>query len=236
MNKRLCLALVSLLYGVLLSACGPSEAERQATVTQVAAAVFATQTAQAPTVTPTFTPSPTATATSTSTPTGTPTPLPTATNTPVPTATSTPTKVPTWTPTPTKVPVISQAQAETILRQFMNLMVKKDAEKAFALFAKQAQEYVTLADIKELVDANYVLFDGFQALKVATIYGSPTFAALPGYEGTTATVEGVVLYQGNFIGTIKAVFRMNGDAWQLMSVYVVVPPEKIKSMTSKTAA
>jgi hypothetical protein len=59
------------------------------TTTQIAVAIFATQTAQAPTITPTFTPS--------ATPTHTPTPTPTVTLTP------TPTDTPTITPTPTPV-------------------------------------------------------------------------------------------------------------------------------------
>jgi len=76
--------LVTLLICVILSGCGPSQAELDATSTQIAANIFATQTAQAPTATPTFTPSPTATATSTSTPTPTPTNTPTPTLTPTP--------------------------------------------------------------------------------------------------------------------------------------------------------
>lgn len=70
----------------MLSACKPSEAEMQATVTQVAAEMFGTQTALAPTATPTSTP--TITPTPTDTPTPTPTPTLTSTLRP-PTATLT---------------------------------------------------------------------------------------------------------------------------------------------------
>ena len=48
-----CLLLV---VGVFLVACGPSQAERDAQATQIAANIFATQTAEAPTATPTPTP------------------------------------------------------------------------------------------------------------------------------------------------------------------------------------
>ncbi len=68
----------------ILAACGPSPDQVNATATQIAANIFATQTAQAPTATMTFTPSPTATSTPTLTPT------PTSTSTPLPTATPTP--------------------------------------------------------------------------------------------------------------------------------------------------
>ena len=91
--------LVLIVLSIFLSACGPSQAELDATATQGAADNFATQTAQAPTATATFTPSPTATATFTPSPTATATP----TSTPIPTLTPTP--PPTNTPTPTTNPL-----------------------------------------------------------------------------------------------------------------------------------
>jgi hypothetical protein len=87
MNTIKTITLLSLLIGAILSACGPSPAEQAGTATQAAANIFATQTAQAPTATPTFTPSPTATPTATPTPTSTPTPTPTETATITPTPT-----------------------------------------------------------------------------------------------------------------------------------------------------
>jgi hypothetical protein len=69
-----------ILISLLLSSCGPSEAEMQATTTQVAAELYGTQTALAPTATPTDTPTVTLTPTDTPTPTHTPT----ITNTPRP--------------------------------------------------------------------------------------------------------------------------------------------------------
>ena len=83
MKARLSLICI-LMMALLLSACGPSEAEQAATATQVAANIFTTLTAQAPTATATHTPSPTSTATPTSTPTPTPTETPTPSPTPTP--------------------------------------------------------------------------------------------------------------------------------------------------------
>jgi hypothetical protein len=86
---RVILAAVILLSACgILSACGPTQADQDATSTQIAANIFATQTAQAPTATATFTPSPTATVT--------------------PTATATPTLTPTPTPLPTKNPLAGE--------------------------------------------------------------------------------------------------------------------------------
>jgi hypothetical protein len=69
-----------LIFLVMLVSCAPSEAERMAQATVIAAEIYATQTAAAPTASPT----------PTTTPTKTPTPTTRPTNTPTPTATSTP--------------------------------------------------------------------------------------------------------------------------------------------------
>ena len=58
MNPRSPFVSVLLLIGIILSACGLSQAELDAKATQVAANIFATQTAQAPTATPTLYPKP----------------------------------------------------------------------------------------------------------------------------------------------------------------------------------
>jgi hypothetical protein len=84
MNANKTITLLLLLTGALLAACGPSQAELDATTTQMAKDIFSTQTAKAPTATETYTPSPTATVTPTPTPTSTPTPTPTPTLTPTP--------------------------------------------------------------------------------------------------------------------------------------------------------
>jgi hypothetical protein len=79
-----------LLMIIILSACGFSPAEQAGTATQALLNNYATQTALAPTATPTETATPTAT--STPTVTATPISTPTLTNTP----TITPTPLPAW--------------------------------------------------------------------------------------------------------------------------------------------
>ena len=73
MITKITLVSVPILVGSLLVACGPSQVELDATSTQIAVNIFATQTAEAPT--PTATPTPTVTSTITPTPTITPRPL-----------------------------------------------------------------------------------------------------------------------------------------------------------------
>jgi hypothetical protein len=103
--QKICLLCVILVMLTLnLAGCGPSEEELAAQATQVAHDIFATQTAQAPTFTPTATATPTSTNTPTSTPTETPTATATPTKTPTPTLTPSPTNTPTETPLPTDTP------------------------------------------------------------------------------------------------------------------------------------
>jgi hypothetical protein len=85
MRPKTALILVVLFVCASSLACSFSRSDPVATVTQIAAGIFGTQTATAPTATETFTPSPTATVTPT--PTTTPTPTATPTETPTPTAT-----------------------------------------------------------------------------------------------------------------------------------------------------
>jgi hypothetical protein len=90
-------SLILLVLTMLLAACGPSQEEIDATGTQIAANIFATQTAVAPTHTPT------------PTPTNTPTLTPTPTDTPTPTATPVPTDTPS--PSPTNTPPAESTQS-----------------------------------------------------------------------------------------------------------------------------
>ncbi len=98
MKRNALLALLCLAMALSLLACTSAEEKRNAQATEIAAGIFATQTAQAPTITPTFTPSPTPTFTPT------PTPTPTFTPTPTPTPTFTPTPEPTAQPISTSKP------------------------------------------------------------------------------------------------------------------------------------
>jgi len=100
--KKIILFSIGAMISIFFTACGPSQAELDATATQAAAEQFATQTADAPTTTPTFTS--TSTQTPTFTPTLTPTPTPTFTPTSTPTQTPTATTTPTPKASPTRVP------------------------------------------------------------------------------------------------------------------------------------
>jgi hypothetical protein len=104
MRGRIIYGLICLLIAAILIACGPSQEELDSHATDTAAALSASQTAEAPTITNTPPPTATFTPEPTATPTATPTETPTATPTNTPTLTATPTATPTMTPTPTDTP------------------------------------------------------------------------------------------------------------------------------------
>ncbi|UCF60324.1 MAG: hypothetical protein JSV37_11230 [Anaerolineaceae bacterium] len=79
MDKKALIILALLLLSGIIAACGPSQDELDAQATEIAANIFATQTAEAPTSTPTSSPTSTPTSTHTLTPTYTQTPTPTLT-------------------------------------------------------------------------------------------------------------------------------------------------------------
>ena len=95
---------LALLFGAIVSACGPSNDEIDAIVdARISQALTAVPT---PTLAATPTPSPT--------PTPTPTPTPGPTPTPIPTPTAVPTPTPTPTPRPTPTPVIVQVPPDIV--------------------------------------------------------------------------------------------------------------------------
>lgn len=88
MKPKTALILAALMVCASSLACGFSRGDAVVTVTQIAANIYGTQTATAPTATQTYTPSPTPTITPT--PTATPTSTLTPSSTPTPTATQDP--------------------------------------------------------------------------------------------------------------------------------------------------
>jgi hypothetical protein len=104
-QKSLFVFFIGLLSFAFLVACGPSQAEIDATSTQMAGDIFSTQTAQVPTATKTPTPSPT--------PTNTPTPIATF----IPIQTSTP---------PTTIPTAALNYSFSLDREIVDVIWNED--------------------------------------------------------------------------------------------------------------
>lgn len=123
-----------------------------------------------------------------------------------------------------------RAPIESVIDAFMRAMVEKDTDKAFALFSTRVQRQISMSDIEEMLEGNnYVLFEGYQSLEIQNINISKavnTNQDLP--QGTVATVDGIIFYDGDFAGTFDAVLEKEGAIWRLHRVNVIVPPNKIK--------
>ncbi len=158
-------ALLIIFLGIALMACGPSQAERNAMATEIAARIFATLTAQAPTSTPTYTPVPTSTPTPTMPPTSTPSATPVLPPTPTPTLT--PTRRPTPTLPPRRLPTGTFIKQTVPLDGYGELEVENgtdlDAVVVFTTLADepifavyiQAHSKFTISGIR---DGTYKLF------------------------------------------------------------------------------
>lgn len=121
MITRSLLIRLFLFVSFILSACGTSQAELEATASVEAANVFTTQTALVPTDTPTFTPTPT--------------------DTPTPTLTYTPTPTPTRTPTPTATPNLTATAYEATIEAV--LVTQHVEQTATAAVAEKRAKIIT---------------------------------------------------------------------------------------------
>lgn len=157
---------ICLLIALLVVGCGPSQAQLDATSTQVAANLIGTITASAPT----YTPTPTATSTPTLTPTATATPTSTPTKTP--TLTPTKTAAPTQTPTPTPLALDDAMQKEVKSYGFdpqTGRMVAVESEPYNLSSIYPGYDYSLKMDWGDLTE--YVLHYEVTAETAADMYG-----------------------------------------------------------------
>ena len=144
MKTWISLTIALLIISIFMPACGPSQADLDATATQGAAYSFATLTAQAPTATATFTPSPTATFT----------PSPTATFTPSPTASGTPTRTP--------IPGWTKFEASGVEiwlpESFTGGDIENDLEVIVASIKSLGPEYEQMANVIETNPSLFVIW------------------------------------------------------------------------------
>ncbi len=121
-----------------------------------------------------------------------------------------------------------KAPVESVLDSFMQLMVDKDSESAYALFSPRAQRQMPISKIQELLEGNnYVIFDGYQSLSVQTINIRAVTNTNPDVpQGVVAEVTGVVSYDGDFQGKLTGTLEKVDGEWRLDFFNVTVPPSK----------
>jgi len=121
-----------------------------------------------------------------------------------------------------------QTAITPVLDQFMQAMVARDSNRAYALFATRAQRQTALADLTQLYTGpNYVLFDGYQSLKIESTNitsGVNTNPDVP--QGVVATVTGTISYSGQVTGSFRATLEKEAGVWRLDAINITVPPSK----------
>jgi len=117
-----------------------------------------------------------------------------------------------------------------VLDAYMRHMANKDAESAYALFSPRAQRQIPISKVQEMLEGNnYFLFEGYQSLEVGNLNISATANTNPDLpQGTVAKVAGVITFEGDIQGTFNGVLEKVDDQWMIDSIYVTVPPNKIK--------
>jgi hypothetical protein len=118
----------------------------------------------------------------------------------------------------------------SVLDAYMRYMADKDAESAYALFSPRAQRQIPFSKVEEMLEGNnYFLFEGYQSLEVGNLNISATANANPDLpQGTVANVTGTITFEGDIQGTFNGVLEKVDDEWMIDSIYVSVPPNKIK--------
>ncbi len=121
-----------------------------------------------------------------------------------------------------------RAPVTAVLDSYMQKMVAKDTQAAYALFSPRAQRQVPISEIEKLAQGNnYVIFDGYQRLVINNLNLSATVNTNPDVpQGTLANVSATVSYDYGFKGKLTATLEKVNGAWMIDGVYVTVPPDK----------
>jgi hypothetical protein len=120
-------------------------------------------------------------------------------------------------------------KVESIINDFMNAMVEKDVNKAYALFSGRSKSKFSATQLDLLQGNNYILFDGYEDVTITGYYLSKILNTNPDVpQGTVAKVSGTVSYKDNCTGTWNAILEKEGDEWRIYSINVTVPPDKFR--------
>lgn len=110
----------------------------------------------------------------------------------------------------------------SVLDDYMKKMEARDVEGAYALFAPQARQQMSLAELKtRLEGSNYARFENYQSLTVRQVHVQANYN-----EVQVATVDGAVNYSGGLTGSFEAELQLVGEQWLLTRMDVQAPPEK----------
>lgn len=112
-------------------------------------------------------------------------------------------------------------ESHAVVKSFMEAAAAKDIDTAVNLFPSPATEALR-KDIEEFILDNYVLFEGYQDVKMQSI--NVQFSD----KGDTAEYGGDVTYAGDFKGWVEAELVKVGEDWKLTWINVEVSQEKLE--------
>jgi hypothetical protein len=117
-----------------------------------------------------------------------------------------------------------------VLDSFMQKMVARDTQGAYALFSPRAQRQVPVSEIAKMIQGNnYVLFDGYRQLEIDNLTLTAAVNTNPDVpQGTLANISGTVSYDGGIKGKLTATLEKVNGVWMIDRVDITVPPEKVK--------
>jgi len=124
---------------------------------------------------------------------------------------------------------MEQPKVENVIDEYMTAMADKDASQAYKLLSTRAKRNVSLADNEILLEGNnYVLFEGYLSVTLASLTLNTTFDTDPDMpQGVVAEVDGMISYADGFTGDFTAVLEREGEEWRLYSINLSVPPNKL---------
>lgn len=114
---------------------------------------------------------------------------------------------------------------QALSNAYMQAMSERDVAAAYRLFDPEMQDRMSQDDLAALIDGPFLaLFEGYQELSVESWFLNVTS------EGTIVDLSGVVKYvvgSTPYEGSFEAQLTQQGEAWQIWSINVAAPPEKL---------
>ncbi len=117
---------------------------------------------------------------------------------------------------------------QRVITEFMEAGERKDVDAAYAMFSPRAQKITPREQITTFIQGKtHVLFEDFESITITKLVISKTANIDPNApQGTVATVEGVVHYQGGVEGNFRAILEKVDDEWRIYGINITIPPEK----------
>ena len=124
--------------------------------------------------------------------------------------------------------------AVQVVDNYMKAMEIQDSPLAYEFFSKRAQRQFPRSNLESLLHgANFVLFDGYQTIKVTSWKVGPQVNTNPDVpQGTVAQLAGSITYEGGFTGQFQAVLELENNEWKLDGINVTVSPNKMENFTN----